>query len=409
MKDLSIYREDFPILKRKINNNDLIFFDNGATTQKPIQVIDAISDYYKNYNSNIHRSVYTLGDESEKIYEESKHLVKEFINANSHEEIIYTSGTTESMNFIARIIEQDVEDGDEIILTYMEHHANLIPWQQLAIRKNLTLRFLDLDELGRININQLKELINDKTKIVSICHASNVLGNINPVYEIGEMLKDKDIYFVVDAAQSVPHLKIDVQKMNCDFLAFSAHKMCGPTGIGVLYGKKHLLEKFNPVEFGGGMIGIVEDNSATWAILPDKFEAGTPLLAQAAGLGATIKYLNNVGLENIEKYTKELTEYMYSELSKIDNIEIYGTKNIEERVSLISFNLVGVHPHDLTSFLDAKGICIRAGHQCTQPLLGKLGTYTVARASLYLYNTKEEIDFFIQTLKETKEFFENEF
>ena len=409
MKDLSIYREDFPILKRKINNNDLIFFDNGATTQKPIQVIDAISDYYKNYNSNIHRSVYTLGDESEKIYEESKHLVKEFINANSHEEIIYTSGTTESMNFIARIIEQDVEDGDEIILTYMEHHANLIPWQQLAIRKNLTLRFLDLDELGRININQLKELINDKTKIVSICHASNVLGNINPVYEIGSLLKDKDIYFVVDAAQSVPHMKIDVDKMNCDFLAFSAHKMCGPTGIGVLYGKKNLLEKFDPVEFGGGMIGVVEEKSSTWAILPDKFEAGTPLLAEAAGLGATIKYLENIGLENIESYTKELTKYLYDELSKISNIKIYGTNEIGDRVSLVSFNLEGVHPHDLTSFLDEKGICIRAGHQCTQPLLGKLGAYSVARASLYFYNSKEEIDFFIQVLKETKEFFENEF
>lgn len=409
MKDLSIYREDFPILKRKINNNDLIFFDNGATTQKPIQVIDAISDYYKNYNSNIHRSVYTLGDESEKIYEESKHLVKEFINANSHEEIIYTSGTTESMNFIARIIEQDVEDGDEIILTYMEHHANLIPWQQLAIRKNLTLRFLDLDELGRININQLKELINDKTKIVSICHASNVLGNINPVYEIGSLLKDKDIYFVVDAAQSVPHMKIDVDKMNCDFLAFSAHKMCGPTGIGVLYGKKNLLEKFDPVEFGGGMIGVVEEKLSTWAILPDKFEAGTPLLAEAAGLGATIKYLENIGLENIESYTKELTKYLYDELSKISNIKIYGTNEIGDRVSLVSFNLEGVHPHDLTSFLDEKGICIRAGHQCTQPLLGKLGAYSVARASLYFYNSKEEIDFFIQVLKETKEFFENEF
>ena len=409
MKDLSIYREDFPILKRKIKNNDLIFFDNGATTQKPIQVIDAISDYYKNYNSNIHRSVYTLGDESEKIYEESKHLVKEFINANSHEEIIYTSGTTESVNFIARIIEQDVEDGDEIILTYMEHHANLVPWQQLAIRKNLTLRFLDLDELGRININQLKELINDKTKIVSICHASNVLGNINPVYEIGSLLNDKNIYFVVDAAQSVPHMKIDVDKMNCDFLAFSAHKMCGPTGIGVLYGKKNLLEKFDPVEFGGGMIGVVEEKLSTWAILPDKFEAGTPLLAEAAGLGATIKYLEDIGLENIESYTKELTKYLYDELSKISNIKIYGTNEISDRVSLVSFNLEGVHPHDLTSFLDEKGICIRAGHQCTQPLLGKLGAYSVARASLYFYNTKEEIDFFIEVLKETKEFFENEF
>lgn len=409
MKDLSIYREDFPILKRKIKNNDLIFFDNGATTQKPNQVIDTISEYYRTYNSNIHRSVYTLGDESEKIYEESKHLVKDFINANSYEEIIYTSGTTESMNFIARIIEQDINEGEEIIITYMEHHANLVPWQQLAIRKNLTLKFLDIDEYGKININQLQELINDKTKIVSICHASNVLGNINPVYEIGEMLKNKDIYFVVDAAQSVPHMKIDVEKMNCDFLAFSAHKMCGPTGIGVLYGKKNLLEKFNPVEFGGGMIGVVEENSSTWAILPDKFEAGTPLLAEAAGLGATIKYLNEIGLDNIESYTKELTKYLYDELAKISNIKIYGTNNINERVSLISFNLDGVHPHDLTSFLDEKGICIRAGHQCTQPLLGRLGTYSVARASLYFYNTKQEIDFFIQVLKETKEFFENEF
>lgn len=409
MKDLSIYREDFPILKRKIKNNDLIFFDNGATTQKPNQVIDTISEYYRTYNSNIHRSVYTLGDESEKIYEESKHLVKDFINANSYEEIIYTSGTTESMNFIARIIEQDINEGEEIILTYMEHHANLVPWQQLAIRKNLTLKFLDIDEYGKININQLQELINDKTKIVSICHASNVLGNINPVYEIGEMLKNKGIYFVVDAAQSVPHMKIDVEKMNCDFLAFSAHKMCGPTGIGVLYGKKNLLEKFNPVEFGGGMIGVVEENSSTWAILPDKFEAGTPLLAEAAGLGATIKYLNEIGLDNIESYTKELTKYLYDELAKISNIKIYGTNNINERVSLISFNLDGVHPHDLTSFLDEKGICIRAGHQCTQPLLGRLGTYSVARASLYFYNTKQEIDFFIQVLKETKEFFENEF
>ncbi len=409
MKDFSIYREDFPILKRKIRDNDLIFFDNGATTQKPIQVIDAISNYYKNYNSNIHRSVYTLGDESEKIYEESKYLVKNFINADSYEEIIYTSGTTESMNFIARIIEQDVEEGDEIIITYMEHHANIIPWQQLAIRKNLTLKYLDIDEYGRISINQLKEFITDKTKIVSICHASNVLGNINPVYEIGELLKDKNIYFVVDAAQSVPHMRIDVKKMNCDFLAFSSHKMCGPTGIGVLYGKKNLLEKFEPVEFGGGMIGIVEESSSTWAILPDKFEAGTPLLAEAAGLGATIKYLENIGLENIESYTKELTQYLYDELAKIENIQIYGTDNINSRVSLVSFNLAGVHPHDLTSFLDEKGICVRAGHQCTQPLLGKLGTYSVARASLYFYNTKEEIDFFIQVLKETKEFFENEF
>ncbi|AME09533.1 MULTISPECIES: aminotransferase class V-fold PLP-dependent enzyme [Gemella] len=409
MEKFSSVREDFPILKRKIGDNKLVFFDNGATTQKPIQVIDAITNYYKNYNSNIHRSVYTLGDESEKIYMESKELVKNFINAESYEEIIYTSGTTEGLNFVARMVEQELNSGDEIILSYMEHHANIVPWQQLAKRKNLVLKYLELDEKGRISINQLQDYITAKTKVVSLCHASNVLGNINPVYKIGELLKDKDIYFIVDAAQSAPHLTLDVQKMNCDFLTFSAHKMCGPTGIGVLYGKKALLEKFDPVEFGGGMIGIVEERSATWAVLPDKFEAGTPLLAQAAGLGATIKYLTNLNLENIEKYTKELTKYLYDELSKIEDIDIYGTDNINEKVSLISFNLRGVHPHDLTSFLDEKGICIRAGHQCTQLLLQKLGVYSVARVSLYFYNTKEEVDFFIKTLKETKEFFDNEF
>ncbi|ERK59799.1 cysteine desulfurase, SufS subfamily [Gemella bergeri ATCC 700627] len=409
MEKFSNVREDFPILKRKIGNNRLVFFDNGATTQKPIQVIDAITNYYKNYNSNIHRSVYTLGDESEKIYMESKELVKNFINAESYEEIIYTSGTTEGLNFVARMIEQELNSGDEIVLSYMEHHANIVPWQQLAKRKNLVLKYLELDEKGRISINQLQDYITAKTKVVSLCHASNVLGNINPVYKIGELLKDRDIHFIVDAAQSAPHLTLDVQKMNCDFLTFSAHKMCGPTGIGVLYGKKALLEKFDPVEFGGGMIGIVEERSATWAVLPDKFEAGTPLLAQAAGLGATIKYLTNLNLESIEKYTKKLTKYLYDELSKIEDIDIYGTDDISEKVSLISFNLRGVHPHDLTSFLDEKGICIRAGHQCTQLLLQKLGVYSVARVSLYFYNTKEEVDFFIKTLKETKEFFDNEF
>ena len=402
-------RADFPILNREIKGNKLIYLDNAATTQKPNAVIDAVADYYRNYNSNIHRSVYTLGDESEKIYNESKELVKDFINAKSVEEIIYTSGTTESINFIARMLESELAEDDEIILTLMEHHANIIPWQQLAKRKNLKLTYLDLDEKGNISLADLEKAINEKTKIVSLAHASNVLGNINPVEEIGKLLADKNIYYIVDAAQTVPHLKVDVEKINCDFLVFSGHKMLAPTGIGVLYAKKELLKKLEPVEFGGGMIGIVERDSATWAQLPDKFEAGTPLLAQAAGLGAAIKYINEVGLENIEKYTKELTDYLYKELSKMDNITIYGTKNINNRVSLVSFNLDGVHPHDLTSFLDEKAICMRAGHQCAQLLLQKLGTYSVARISIYFYNTKEEIDIFLKTLKETKEFFENEF
>lgn len=332
-----------------------------------------------------------------------------FIGANSFEEIIYTSGTTESLNFTARLLEQVVEEESEIIITRMEHHANIIPWQELAKRKNLKLIYLELDEKGNISISELKNLISENTKIVAISHASNVLGNINPVVEIGKLLKNKDIYYVVDAAQSIPHFKIDVKEINCDFLAFSLHKMCGPTGIGVLYGKKDLLEKLNPVEYGGGMVGIVQDSTTSWAQLPDKFEAGTPLLAQSAGLKATLEYLEEIGMENIKNYTKELSKYLYIKLKELDDIIIYGDDNFDNRVSLISFNVKGIHPHDLTSFLDEKGICIRAGHQCTQPLLQSLNTFSVARVSIYLYNTKEEIDFFIETLKETKEFFENEF
>lgn len=409
MYDVQKIRKDFPILNRKINNYPLVYLDNSATTQKPNKVINAITDYYSNYNSNIHRSVYTLGNESEKIYEDSKKKMANFIGANSFEEIIYTSGTTESLNFTARLLEQVVEEESEIIITRMEHHANIIPWQELAKRKNLKLIYLELDEKGNISISELKNLISENTKIVAISHASNVLGNINPVVEIGKLLKNKDIYYVVDAAQSIPHFKIDVKEINCDFLAFSLHKMCGPTGIGVLYGKKDLLEKLNPVEYGGGMVGIVQDSTTSWAQLPDKFEAGTPLLAQSAGLKATLEYLEEIGMENIKNYTKELSKYLYIKLKELDDIIIYGDDNFDNRVSLISFNVKGIHPHDLTSFLDEKGICIRAGHQCTQPLLQSLNTFSVARVSIYLYNTKEEIDFFIETLKETKEFFENEF
>lgn len=409
MYDVQKIRKDFPILNRKINNYPLVYLDNSATTQKPNKVINAITDYYSNYNSNIHRSVYTLGNESEKIYEDSKKKMANFIGANSFEEIIYTSGTTESLNFTARLLEQIVEEESEIIITRMEHHANIIPWQELAKRKNLKLIYLELDEKGNISISELKNLISENTKIVAISHASNVLGNINPVVEIGKLLKNKDIYYVVDAAQSIPHFKIDVKEINCDFLAFSLHKMCGPTGIGVLYGKKDLLEKLNPVEYGGGMVGIVQDSTTSWAQLPDKFEAGTPLLAQSAGLKATLEYLEEIGMENIKNYTKELSKYLYIKLKELDDIIIYGDDNFDNRVSLISFNVKGIHPHDLTSFLDEKGICIRAGHQCTQPLLQSLNTFSVARVSIYLYNTKEEIDFFIETLKETKEFFENEF
>lgn len=401
-------RKDFPILNKKINDNKLIYFDNAATTQKPIQVIDSISNYYKNYNSNIHRSVYTLGNVSEEIYNQSKEKIKNFINAKNLEEIIYSSGTTQILNNLARILEPLIDENDEIIITEMEHHANIVPWQELAKRKKAKLKYLEVDINGKISISQLEEYINKKTKIVSITYASNVLGTINPVEKVGKILKDKNIFYILDAAQAAPHIKIDVQKINCDFLAFSGHKLCAPTGIGVMYGKKEWLEKLNPANFGGGMIGIVENNKSSWAEIPNKFEAGTPLLAQSAGLLSAIEYIDKIGINNIEKYTKKLTKYLYNELNSIKGITIYGPNSESERVSLISFNIDNIHPHDVASFLDNKGICVRAGHQCTQPLLKKLNVYSVLRVSVYFYNTKEEIDFFIKTLKETKDFFENE-
>ncbi|MBF0714374.1 SufS family cysteine desulfurase [Gemella sp. GH3] len=403
-------RKQFPILKRQINDNSLVYFDNGATTQKPDYVIDAITNFYSNYNANIHRSVYTLGNEAENIYIDSKRAVKNFINARFDEEIIYGSGTTELLNLVANMLEQELTVDDEIILSSLEHHANFIPWQQLAKRKKLKLKILEVNKDGFISLNELENSITDKTKIVSLTYASNILGILNDVEKIGQIIrkKNKDLYYVIDAAQAAPHIKIDVQKIDCDFLAFSAHKMCGPTGIGVLYGKKKLLERINPVKYGGGMISIVNDKDSSWAELPNKFEAGTPLLAQAAGLKAAIEYINNIGLENIEIYTKELTRYLLSKLKEIEGLTIYGCHDVSKRVSLVAFNLENVHPHDLASFLDARGICIRAGHQCTQPLLNRLEVFSVARVSLYFYNTKDEIDIFIQTLKETKEFFNNE-
>ncbi|QWQ39444.1 SufS family cysteine desulfurase [Gemella sp. zg-570] len=401
-------RKEFPILNKEINENKIIFFDNAATTQKPKCVVDKIVDFYSNYNSNIHRSVYTLGTEAEDLYYKSKETVRRFINAKYQEEIIYTSGTTESINNLARMLENNIASDDEIIISSIEHHANFIPWQELCNRTGAKLNILEVNENYEIEVEELEKLLTEKTKIVSITYASNVLGNISPVEKIGNLLEDKNIFYIIDAAQAVPHLSVDVQKIKCDFLVFSGHKMLAPTGIGVLYGKKKHLENLAPAKFGGGMISIVEDFSSTWADIPNKYEAGTPLLEQAVGLMAAIDYIEKIGIDNIEKYTKELTKYLYKNLSEIDGITIYGTKNINNRVSLISFNLDSIHPHDIASFLDTKGICVRAGHQCTQPLLNRLNTFSVVRASLYFYNTISEIDIFIQTLKEIKKFFNNE-
>ena len=387
--DVEKIRKDFPILKVKVNGKPLVYFDNAATSQKPKQVIDALSDYYENYNANIHRSIHKLGEQATLAYENAHKKVAEFINSDP-EEIVFTKGATESLNLVAYSLTENLKPNDEIILTQMEHHSNLVPWQQLAKKKNLKLNFVEFDEEGKLRLGQFEELLNKKTKIVSVVHMSNALGTINPVEEIAKTVKEKSsAYFIVDAAQSVPHMPVDVKKMNCDFLAFSGHKMLAPTGIGVLYGKKELLEKMQPFQYGGGMIKEVTFKDTKFNDIPWKFEAGTPNIAQGIGLAAAVDYLNKVGMKNIMNHGKELANYCYEKLSEIDEVEIYGPK---ERGALVSFNVKEVHAHDTATILDSEGIAVRAGHHCTMPLHSVLGIPASTRASFYLYNTKEEID-----------------
>jgi len=394
-------RKDFPILQRVINGKKLIYLDNSATTQKPNEVISSVKDYYENYNSNVHRGIYKISEEATQKYEEAHEKVAKFINAE-FEEIVFTKSTTESLNLLAYSLGQDIKEGDEIVVSQMEHHSNFVPWQALALRKNAKLRFIELTEDGRLNEEQLKEIINEKTKIVAITHMSNVLGTINDVKKIAEIAHKYSALVVVDAAQSVPHLKVNVKELDCDFLAFSGHKMLGPTGVGVLYGKKELLEKMPPFLYGGDMIKEVGFEKTTWNNLPWKFEAGTPNVAQAIGLGVAIDYLNKIGMEDIRDYEKELTEYALKKLKEIDGIKIYGP---EQRGSIVSFNLEGIHSHDICTIVDREGICIRGGHHCAMPLMTILGINGSARASFYFYNTKEEVDLLIEGLKKVKKVF----
>ncbi len=387
--DTEKIREDFPILKVKVHGKPLIYFDNAATSQKPKQVINAIKDYYENYNANIHRSIHKLGEQATLAYENAHKKVADFINAD-FEEIIFTKSTTESLNLLAYSLTQKLQSGDEIIITQMEHHSNFVTWQQIAKKKNLKLNFIEIDEEGKLKLEQLNQLLNEKTKIVSVTHVSNVLGTINPVEEIAKTVKEKsNAYFIVDAAQSVPHMPVDVKKIDCDFLAFSGHKMLGPTGIGILYGKKELLQEMEPFLYGGEMIKEVTFEDSKFNDLPWKFEAGTMNIAQGIGLAAAIDYLKKVGMENIMQHGKELANYCYEKLSEIKEVEIYGPK---ERGALISFNVKNVHAHDTATILDGEGIAVRAGHHCAMPLHSVLGITASARASFYLYNTKEEID-----------------
>ena len=398
-------RAHFPILNQQVNGNDLVYLDSAATSQKPLAVIEALSTYYKEYNSNVHRGVHTLGTKATDGYEGAREKVRRFINAKSMQEIIFTRGATTALNIVAQSYGlTNVKEGDEIVITYMEHHANVIPWQQVAKITGATLKYIPLQEDGTIDLKDVEETVTANTKIVSVMLVSNVLGTINPIKEITEIAHKNGAVMVVDGAQSTPHMKIDVRDLDCDFYAFSGHKMCGPTGIGVLYGKKQLLENMEPVEFGGEMIDFVGLQESTWKELPWKFEAGTPIIAGAIGLSAAIDFLEDIGLDAIEAHEHKLAQYALEQLSQIDGMTIYGPKH---RAGLVTFNIDDVHPHDVATVLDAEGIAVRAGHHCAQPLMKWLKVSATARASFYLYNTEEEVDKLVAGIKKTKEYFSN--
>ncbi|MCS0673214.1 cysteine desulfurase [Cytobacillus firmus] len=403
-------RQMFPILDQEVNGKLLVYLDSSATSQKPVPVIEALDKYYREYNSNVHRGVHTLGTRATDGYEGAREKVRKFINAKSTEEVIFTRGTTTALNTVAASYGRDnLKEGDEIVISYMEHHSNIIPWQQVAKQTGATLKYLPLQEDGTISLDDVRETVTSNTKIVSIMQVSNVLGVINPIKDIAKIAHENGAIMVVDGAQSAPHLKVDVQDLDCDFLAFSGHKMCGPTGIGVLYGKKKHLEKMEPIEFGGEMIDFVGLYESTWKELPWKFEGGTPIIAGAIGLGAAIDFLEQIGLNEIEAYEHKLAAYALEKMSAIDGMTIYGPKEASKRAGVITFNINDVHPHDVATVLDAEGIAVRAGHHCAQPLMKWLKVSATARASFYLYNTEEDIDKLVSGLVKTKEYFSDVF
>ncbi|EDC3875587.1 cysteine desulfurase [Listeria monocytogenes] len=406
MIDIQKIRADFPILAQEINEKPLAYLDNAATSQKPKQVIEALTHYYEFDNANVHRGVHTLAARATDAYESARGKVAKFIHAREVAEIIFTRGTTSAINLVVdSYAEANIEAGDEIVISYLEHHSNLIPWQQLAKRKGAVLKYIELEEDGTISVEQAKKTIGEKTKIVALAHVSNVLGTITPIKEIAAIAHQFGAVILVDGAQAVPHMEVDVVDLDADFYAFSGHKMMAPTGIGALYGKRELLDAMEPTEFGGEMIDFVELYDSTWKELPWKFEAGTPIIGGAIALGAAIDYLAEVGLENIHAHEQALASYAIEEMSKIEGITIYGPKDASKRCGLVTFNIEDAHPHDIATILDEDGIAIRAGHHCAQPLMKWLDVSSTARASFYIYNTKEEIDALIDGLKLTKEYF----
>ncbi|MDP2670988.1 MAG: cysteine desulfurase [bacterium] len=429
-KDLFKYRKDFPILGRKVHGKDLIYFDNAATSQKPQAVIDAVSNYYKTSNANVHRGVHKLSEEATEAYEQARKKVADFIKGGDSSQIVFTRNATEAINLVAYAWGRDnIEANDEILLTQMEHHSNLVPWQILAKEKGAKLKFIPINEQGELRIKneELKIYLTPKTKLISLTHVSNVLGTVNPVKDVINEAKNfnPEIKILVDGAQAVPHLPVSVQSLGVDFYAFTGHKMLGPTGIGVLWAKRELLEKMRPFQAGGEMILDVGWEESSYNYIPWKFEAGTPNIAGAVGLGAAVDYLSKVGMKNIREHEKDLTEYALRKLESVANLEIYGPRKLDRKTGVISFNIVKegkvnpslrsatvfpdgkvvIHPHDLASILDAHGIAVRSGHHCAAPLMKVLGIPAAARISFHLYNTKEEIDQLVPALEKAKQIF----
>src|SRR3989344_2734842 len=391
--------KDFPILNRKVNWKPLIYLDNAATSQKPKQVIDKITDYYTNYNANIHRGIHKMSEEATEEYEGARQKTAKFIGANT-KEMIFTKNTTESLNILAYWALRTLKSGDEVVLSVMEHHSNIVPWQMLQ-EKGVKLKFIDINSDGTLSDNML---ITKKTKIVSVVHASNVLGTINDVAKIGKIAHDSGALFVVDGAQSVPHMPVDVKRLGVDFFAFSSHKMLGPTGIGVLYGKEEILSNVTPFLMGGDMIKEVHLHETKWNDLPWRFEAGTPNIADVIGFGAAIDYLNKLGMDNVRKHEVEITKYAMKEISAIKSVKIYGPSP-DKKGGVVSFSIDGVHPHDTASILDTEGIAIRSGHMCAQPLMERLNVPALSRASFYVYNGRKDVDQPVTGLNKVKTIF----
>lgn len=401
-------RQDFPILDQQVNGEDLVYLDNAATTQKPNQVLQEIMRYYQHDNANVHRGVHTLAERATTSYEAARDKVAAFINAPSRKCIVYTRSTTEGLNWIASSFGNTVvNEGDEIVISELEHHSNIVPWQQVAAKQHATLKYIDLTDDGELDMASARQQITDKTKIVSIAHAANVMGVVNPIKELAQLAHQHGAYMIADGAQSTPHMKVDVQDLDVDFYAFSGHKMLAPTGIGALYGKEALLEQMPPAQFGGEMIDFVHHQSASWKELPWKFEAGTPNISGAIALGRAIDYLNDLGMDNIHAYEQELVNYTLPKLLAIDGLTVYGPHDPAKHTGVMAFNLDNLHPHDVATGLDMEGIAVRAGHHCAQPLMEYLNVSATARASFYFYNTKAEADRLVTSIEAVKEFFSN--